>query len=449
MKSNSKSIIVLPFKIINEDINNDPFDFKNQSHFLNENQGLFSEFSSKMKTFDCNNEKIVDMKYHDFVSSYISNHKDVKIKSFLKFYSLSSEYYIKQKLFNFNKNNKFFLAESDIEFTFHKNTYIVTNENAKICYLVLNFELLLEDSPISILDELSKLEFFRYYKPKQVKKDNSNEIISKYQIRVEKGNNEEPIQYSLFSLIVDFFKPIISNIKFLYDRPITLHLFKYDNAFNDTNILNKKIYNSLRVPVKFVDGDQNVIAFNNEIKAPDVNVRFMAMNEGGIVIDRGCSHIKDLENKYFPAFILALNQREIMIMTNRKISTIDYDKVLKHNLNKLKNDIHLFQLKQMFYSISFISEIDQFFCELQNKFRVEILLRDNKDGIFEINALLEKKRNDQVANLLVVLSIVQGVTAFFSIFEELKSITVKFLILLSFFLIYFIWYKRKKKNNSL
>ena len=115
----------------------------------------------------------------------------------------------------------------------------------------------------------------------------------------------------------------------------------------------------------------------------------------------------------------------------------------------LKNDIHLFQLKQMFYSISFISEIDQFFCELQNKFRVEILLRDNKDGIFEINALLEKKRNDQVANLLVVLSIVQGVTAFFSIFEELKSITVKFLILLSFFLIYFIWYKRKKKNNSL
>ena len=62
MKSNSKSIIVLPFKIINEDINNDPFDFKNQSHFLNENQGLFSEFSSKMKTFDCNNEKIVDMK---------------------------------------------------------------------------------------------------------------------------------------------------------------------------------------------------------------------------------------------------------------------------------------------------------------------------------------------------------------------------------------------------
>jgi hypothetical protein len=447
MKSNSKSIIVLPFKIINEDINNNPFDFKNQNHFLNEDQGLISEFSNKMKTFDCDNEKIVDMKYHDFVSSYISNHKDDKIKSFLKFYSLSPEYYIKQKVFNFNKN-KFFLAESNIEFIFHKNTYIITNENAKICYLVFNFELVLEDSPISILDELSKLEFFRYYKPKQVEKK-SKSIIPKYQIRVEQGINEGPIQYSLFSLIEDFFKPINSNIKFLYDRPITLHLFQSDNAFNDTKILNEKIYNSIRVPVKFNNIDQNLNTFINDIKTPDVNVRFMAMNEGGVVIDRGCSNLKDLENKYFPAFILALNQREIMIMTNRKISTIDYDKVLKHNLSKLKNDIHLFQLKQMFYSISFISEIDQFFSELQNKFRVEILLRDNKEGIFEINALLDQKRNDQVANLLVVLSIVQGVTAFFSIFGELESITVKFLILLSFFLIYYIWYKRKKKNNSL
>ena len=103
----------------------------------------------------------------------------------------------------------------------------------------------------------------------------------------------------------------------------------------------------------------------------------------------------------------------------------------------------------MFYSISFISEIDQFFCELQNKFRIETLLRDNKEGIFEINALLEKERNDQIANLLVVLSIVQGVTAFFSIFGEMSSISLKFIILLSFFLIYFILYMRKKKNNSL
>jgi hypothetical protein len=447
MKSTSKSIIVLPFKIVNEDINNNPFDFKNQSQYINEDQELFSQFLNKMKTFDCDNEKIVDIKYHDFVSSYISNQKEDQIKSFLKFYSLSPGYYIKQKVFNFNKN-KFFLAESDVEFIFHKNTYIITNENARICYLVLNFELLLEDASVSILDELSKLEFFRYYKPKQVEK-NSSTIIPKYQIRVQQGINEESLQYSLFSLVLDYFKPIISNIKFLYDRPITLHLFNSDNGFNDTGILNKKFYNSLRVPVKLNESEQDLNTFINEIKTPDLNIRFMAMNEGGIVIDRGCSNLKDLVNKYFPAFILALNQREIMIMTNRKISTIDYDKVLKNNLSKLKNDIHLFQLKQMFYSISFISEIDQFFCELQNKFRIEILLRDNKEGIFEINALLEKERNDQIANLLVVLSIVQGVTAFFSIFGEMSSISLKFIILLSFFLIYFILYMRKKKNNSL
>lgn len=447
MKSTSKSIIVLPFKIVNEDINNNPFDFKNQSQYINEDQELFSQFLNKMKTFDCDNEKIVDIKYHDFVSSYISNQKEDQIKSFLKFYSLSPEYYIKQKVFNFNKN-KFFLAESDVEFIFHKNTYIITNENARICYLVLNFELLLEDASVSILDELSKLEFFRYYKPKQVEK-NSSTIIPKYQIRVQQGINEEALQYSLFSLVLDYFKPIISNIKFLYDRPITLHLFNSDNGFNDTGILNKKFYNSLRVPVKLNESEQDLNTFINEIKTPDLNIRFMAMNEGGIVIDRGCSNLKDLVNKYFPAFILALNQREIMIMTNRKISTIDYDKVLKNNLSKLKNDIHLFQLKQMFYSISFISEIDQFFCELQNKFRIETLLRDNKEGIFEINALLEKERNDQIANLLVVLSIVQGVTAFFSIFGEMSSISLKFIILLSFFLIYFILYMRKKKNNLL
>ena len=81
MKSTSKSIIVLPFKIVNEDINNNPFDFKNQSQYINEDQELFSQFLNKMKTFDCDNEKIVDIKYHDFVSSYISNQKEDQIKS--------------------------------------------------------------------------------------------------------------------------------------------------------------------------------------------------------------------------------------------------------------------------------------------------------------------------------------------------------------------------------
>ena len=442
----SKSIIVLPFKIINEDINNDPFEIKN--HNLVEDKKCLSNFLDKMKGFDCIGEKIIDNKYHDFIRNYISNQIEVENKSFLKYYAFSQEHYIKQKKFDFKKVN-FFLGDSQLNITFHKNTYVIINESASLGYFVLNFDMSLEDNTSSILEELAKVTFFRFYKPQQVQK-NSGEINSKYQIRVEDGDNIPSIQYSMFLLIEDFFKPIMQNIKFLYEKPIALHLLKSDKNFIDKNALIKNIYKTLRVSATIDDGDQYLSDYMLELKTPDFNVRFMAMNEGAVVIDNGCQNLKDLENKYFPAFLLALNQREIMILTNRKISTINYDKVLENNLSKLKNDIHLFQLKQMFYSISFFSEIDQFFSELQNKFRVESLLKDNKEGIHEIHELLENKRNKQVTNLLVVLSMIQGLLAFISIFG-LNTIAQKIatvLVLTFTILMYFIWDKWKSKNKS-
>lgn len=92
------------------------------------------------------------------------------------------------------------------------------------------------------------------------------------------------------------------------------------------------------------------------------------MNEGAIVIDTpgGDNDTNKLLNKYFPAFILALNQREVMIKTAKDVSQIAYknlnaeDSITLKKLTELRKTLNLIQLKQVFYNISIYNETELF-----------------------------------------------------------------------------------------
>ena len=70
-------------------------------------------------------------------------------------------------------------------------------------------------------------------------------------------------------------------------------------------------------------------------------------------------------------------------------------------LDKIKLRVTIFQLTQMFYSISFYDEIDIFFKKLQSVFNIEPLLKDNMGSISEITILLaDKSEKDRKAQLV-------------------------------------------------
>ena len=148
-----------------------------------------------------------------------------------------------------------------------------------------------------------------------------------------------------------------------------------------------------------------------QLHYPDQSIVFCTMNEGAIVIDTSGANVdtNTLVNKYFPAFILALNQREVMIKTAKDVSQIAYknlnaeDSMTLKKLTELRKTLNLIQLKQVFYNISIYNETELFFTELQKKFSIDVLLNDNKGSIEAIHSLLESERisKEEEANKLL------------------------------------------------
>jgi hypothetical protein len=156
------------------------------------------------------------------------------------------------------------------------------------------------------------------------------------------------------------------------------------------------------------------------------------MNEGALIIDRTTTfkEMHNIFNKYFPAFIIALNQREIMMKVARIISEIPGLEIEKNSpifiekLSELRKLIHILQLKQVFYSISNFNEVACFYKELQIKFNLELLLNDNKDSIDSIHGILdsenskkEKLRNQKIENFVLLITIIGGFTTIIQIIE--------------------------------
>jgi hypothetical protein len=151
------------------------------------------------------------------------------------------------------------------------------------------------------------------------------------------------------------------------------------------------------------------------------------MNEGVLIIDNTIQ-FNALKNKYLPAFVLALNQREFLLKVIRLVPTIDINNL--DELKGLKKFITEIYLKQISFTVSVYNEIDILFSKLQNKFDIEILMKDNKESINEIHQFIEdnndtKKKDDDdrkskyFDKIILGLTIIQAGSIFYTLIFNL------------------------------
>ena len=449
MATNSSSLVVLPFQMLAENsvanaFESDATDVQPSAN----SKEIFESYVNYIKTLPIKSEKIVDSsKYHDYISNYISPYSEKENSSFLKIFSfqianlkgldISGQEIVFGKQLQDGKT-KLFLGDSNLEIKFEK-IIIVLNEIAQLAYFIFQIDYKIEND--NALKLISEIDFYRYYKPKQVY-DNKKKIKSQYAIKTlkEKKDKEgiitsETNYIPFYEIISNYFNYIFKSAKFIYDKPVMLHLFSQasKDVLSNDELINT-CFKALRIPPLVKDKEEPNKPLETKLEEshlikpklaqlhyPDQSIVFCTMNEGAIVIDTSSNvDTNALVNKYFPAFILALNQREVMIKTAKDVSQIAYknlnaeDSITLKKLTELRKTLNLIQLKQVFYNISIYNETELFFTELQKKFSIDVLLNDNKGSIEAIHSLLESERisNEEHAqkirdnNLGLILSLV-------------------------------------------
>jgi hypothetical protein len=208
---------------------------------------------------------------------------------------------------------------------------------------------------------------------------------------------EETKETSISKIIKENYAEIYNLIYFNHVKPTVIHLIKDSDAFGrDNDDLSKVIYKTLRIPANI----NNDVYKRREIKyseivnlqSPDENISFATMNEGVLIIDNTID-LNALPKKYLPAFVLALNQREFLLKVIRLAPYVDLQNL--QELKDLKKFVTEVYLKQISFTVSVYNEIDLLFYELQKKFDIETLMKDNKESINEIHQLIESKDKDQ------------------------------------------------------
>jgi serine/threonine protein phosphatase 1 len=194
---------------------------------------------------------------------------------------------------------------------------------------------------------------------------------------------------TISEIIKTNYTEIYNLIFFNHVKPIVVHLISDSQAFKkEDEKLSELIYKTLRIPAKSISNIPQKINYSEivNLQSPDENISFATMNEGVLIIDNTIK-INELKNKYLPAFVLALNQREFLLKVIRLVPSVDIKELVE--LKALKKFITEVYLKQISFAVSVYNEIDILFSELQNKFDIEILMKDNKESINEIHQLIE------------------------------------------------------------
>jgi len=496
MATNSSSIVILPFQMLAENSVSNAFEIDATGiHSNADSKNIFESYVNYIKTLPLSNDKIVDSsKYHDYISNYISPYSENENSSFLKTFSIQianlkgidingQEIQFKNQ-FQDNKT-KLFLGDSNLEIKFDK-IIIVLNEIAELAYFIFEIDYIIEND--NALKLISEIDFFRYYKPKGVC-DYKNKIKSQYAIKTlkEKKDKEgiittETNYIPFYEMICNYFNYIFKSAKFIYDKPVMLHLFSQvgKDVLSNDELINT-CFKVLRIPTLIKDKEETIKPEATKLEDlhsvkpklaqlhyPDQSIVFCTMNEGAIVIDTSSNvDTNSLVNKYFPAFILALNQREVMIKTAKDVSQIPYknlnseDSITLKKLSELRKTLNLIQLKQVFYNISIYNETELFFTELQKKFSIDVLLNDNKGSIEAIHSLLESERISETEdaqkkrdnNLGLILSLVglfgaaSAVIDLYNFYHNPDSIAFWWLpysVIFSFGA-YLVWFYKRKK----
>ncbi|MEN9303505.1 MAG: hypothetical protein RL264_1934 [Bacteroidota bacterium] len=365
--------------------------------------------------------------YPDFISfhlgnGFLNNGKD----PYLKFYELDKNRIkaLTSRLHFLDKedeNNKIYFQISKVQLILNQNKFL--NEIA-LGYWMFEFEWEELDASI-LLDKLAKTDFFRFHyfavdKNKQIK--NKNQIIY----------NEKGDTFYLNCWLREFFSEFeFSQMNFYQPKPTLLHLINTQLGQKTENQFAFQAYCSLRVPPKnWLDGS---IVPQNEmlnLKRISIATEIVSLDEGTLVLQKFINARTDVVNTYFPAFLMAVNQREVIHYLIQKTTTvfaenqsIDNDKLMDlRRLESLKSMLITAKHFQIFHTISKNSEINKFFKEMQTTFLIDEGIKDVQDSINEMNELFADEDRKQKEERENRMNLVLGLIAFLGIFSALTDI---------------------------
>jgi hypothetical protein len=287
-----------------------------------------------------------------------------------------------------------------------------------------------------------------------------------------------------FKLLLDrLLEEVSLNISGLFNfeneeiiKPYVLHLSSYIKKnetgnldFERDDLLNK-VYRMIRI-----SGSENIkirSSSNLKFAFPDPYTVQFVLNEGAFVIE-GVEQSADLINKYYPSFLFALNQKYLFNYMQEKINElplIKKDHLIKYNAKDLKvlqQTMINAEFCQIFTSLSNYNEIDMFFENLREKFKINELKLEymaSIEGISRITQIKEKEEDDQhrkieeqktdennkrLNNILLILTIAQVWSGLVGIFEYKDEDRWKLYLNLVVYLIFLVLIVSNIKNKSI
>lgn len=345
-------------------------------------------------------------KYYDFMQHHFGRMED---KRDLSVFKLEASRLVPSDKFDAFKNMQAQFAsgarlgQADIRMHGMEELTILVNATAGLGFFICGFKCTSSsDKPIA--EELSQTDFFRNIGWRRNQKKLTGGQIQKHSWIFDEDAKSgltmyETLQCYLFDLS--------DCIRFYQDRPTVFYGITSESTGSKAdNELCGLAYEIIRIP------DRNAARFEHELTEPKIhrvgrNVAFTALNEGALVIEtiNKNTSVKGIANKYFPAFVLALNQREILLGTMKNIVLLETQALSKaednffNKMERLRNRLLILQLKQIFYSVSNLHEVELFFNQLQSSFAVEKMLKENEQCIREMYNLLEVKRNKELVRI--------------------------------------------------
>lgn len=334
----------------------------------------------------------------------------------------------------------------------------VHNDKILIGYWIITIEWQVTDTK-ELLSLLSTTDFFRFH-DFQNKKDKAAIFF---------GEENEKLN------LIDWIERIAPKDKFkefnYYQNKYTVFHLLNSHGLDDYDEpkgseVNMQAYKSLRVPPKAWSETRLLKSLSEDSSTPRLSTlsmgsRMMVLDEGAIIIEY-ISGLNDIKNKYAPAFLLALNQREIIHFLILKIAKESFKD--KKNEQEIKDFEELKWLlkqtkhNQLFHTISKNSEINMFFHELQNKFMIDIGIKDIEESIEDIYASIDEKyrkkqdeSQDKMNNILIAIALLSVFSVFndgYDLFDIKGQLNPNYVWVCLLIIIGFLFYTRFKPNSK-
>jgi formylglycine-generating enzyme required for sulfatase activity len=466
-----------------------------------------------------------------------NNQNDVNSNKFLRFIQISNKLKISNTTFKGSRIQEGLNFKiGDINFVFNSNYHSIGYG-----FIAVNIDWVSEVNFNTDLDKIAKTSpIFRYFKDEKteefdVERSGGHLLTNRHIAEFSNLNletEEKNIKISLRSLVEELLfmflegdllnpdnilkekKEFLSTYIDFEDndqsvKPFYLYKVSHNSIVDLDRTTTDSIYKSLRI-----HQDSNPLNNDHEFPAikPDYRSLMFFLSEGAFIIEsetEPSSRNLSLERKYFLAFLFALNQKILFQFFQKLISNLSLDKnglFDAQELRRLKGTLVRADFAQVFSIISDTNEIDLFFQNLRDKFKILKLREEfitSIDSIERIATLAEnknnriraaeievekqqekeaaeerrrneerkqqieknnqekeeKEKNDRIANfgiILAILGIYSGVTEFVLqklILDKILMLLIDIIaysivIVLAFIFFFMEWRKSKKTSNS-